>query len=440
MTDSPQPLDPRQRFARDVVQKLTDAGHIAYFAGGCVRDRLLGRVPKDFDVATDATPDRIREIFGRRRTLAIGAAFGVVSVLGRKGAGEDPIEVATFRSDGDYSDGRRPDSVVYSTPEQDAQRRDFTINGLFYDPIADRVIDYVGGRDDLQLQVLRAIGDPDARISEDKLRMLRAVRMATVFGFEIETATWQAVQRHAADIVVVSNERVGAEMRRLLASPSAFAGLDCLRQTGLGAFVAPPLEAIWNAPTKPDVLDDAAANQQRSAAELLSLLFAARRSTDFVSGFTLCLLAIAWTDGDASAGLTQFNDLWRLSNEETARAAFALHSLNVLLQSDRQPWSVVQPILAAAHAEDAVMLAETVTAALGLPEGAVCQAQQRLQWDRSQLDPPPLLSGNTLQKLGLSPGPQFREILQDVRDRQLDDQLADGDAASEYVRATYLKT
>ncbi|WP_417746469.1 CCA tRNA nucleotidyltransferase [Rosistilla oblonga] len=438
MTDSDQPLDPRERFARSVVQKLTDAGHIAYFAGGCVRDRILGLRPKDFDVATDATPDRIRELFGRRRTLAIGAAFGVVSVLGRKGAGEDPIEVATFRSDGDYSDGRRPDSVVFSSPEHDAQRRDFTINGLFYDPIAGRVIDFVDGRSDLQAGVLRAIGDPDARICEDKLRMLRAVRMATVFGFEIESATRDALHRHAAEIDVVSNERVGAEMRRLLAATAAFDGLATLRETRISDVVFPQLAEIWAAEIHQADLPAEIAAPATTGAGLMSKLLVARRECDFVSGLIGCLLAIQWTGGDSGDALRRIADLWRLSNEETARAAFALESLPTVLQADRQPWSIVQPVLAARYAGDAVTLAETVTRALDLPGEAVAAARQRLAWEPNRLDPPALLSGNTLQKLGLTPGPGFREILQDVRARQLDGLLNDAQTAAQYVSATYL--
>src|SRR5262245_26238906 len=179
-------------FALEIAQKLRGAGFEALWAGGCVRDELLGLVPKDYDVATSATPDQIRSVFGHRRTLPIGAAFGVITVLGPRAAGQ--IEVATFRTDAQYSDGRHPDSVSFTTAEHDAQRRDFTINGLFFDPVASRVVDYVGGQDDLNRRILRAIGDPRLRLSEDKLRMLRAVRFAAAFQFTIEPATLRAIQ------------------------------------------------------------------------------------------------------------------------------------------------------------------------------------------------------------------------------------------------------
>src|SRR3954453_14301403 len=169
----------QRAFALEIAQKLRAAGFEALWAGGCVRDELLGLTPKDYDVATSAKPDQIRDLFGRRRTLPIGASFGVITVLGPREAGQ--IEVATFRTDAAYSDGRHPDSVTFTTAEHDAERRDFTITGLFYDPVAEQVVDYVGGQEDLQAHILRAIGDPRLRLSEDNLRMLRAVRFAASF-------------------------------------------------------------------------------------------------------------------------------------------------------------------------------------------------------------------------------------------------------------------
>jgi tRNA nucleotidyltransferase/poly(A) polymerase len=166
-------IDPHKArdFAKDVVQQLRSRGFEAVWAGGCVRDQLLGNEPKDYDVATNATPDQVREVFGKRRTIPIGAAFGVITVLGPRSAG--PVEVATFRRDAAYSDGRHPDSVAFSNAEEDALRRDFTVNGLFFDPVAEEVIDYVGGRDDLEQGLLRAIRDPEERFGEDKMRRVR---------------------------------------------------------------------------------------------------------------------------------------------------------------------------------------------------------------------------------------------------------------------------
>src|ERR1700683_268255 len=164
----PPTADPKREFAVEVVRRLQEAGYRALWAGGCVRDFLMGRVPKDYDVATAARPNTVRELFGQRRTLAVGASFGVIVVLGSKKSGN--VEVATFRTEGSYADGRRPDHVVFSTPEEDALRRDFTINGMFYDPIAEKVFDYVDGEKDLAAGIVRAIGNPADRMSEDKLR------------------------------------------------------------------------------------------------------------------------------------------------------------------------------------------------------------------------------------------------------------------------------
>ena len=163
-----------RRFAREVVGRLREAGHEAYWAGGCVRDELLGRIPADYDVATAATPEVVRELFGRRRTLAVGAAFGVITVLGPKPAGQ--VEVATFRADAPYTDGRHPAGVTFCSAREDAQRRDFTINGLFLDPLSGDIHDFVGGRADLAAGIVRAIGVPAMRFGEDHLRMLRAIR------------------------------------------------------------------------------------------------------------------------------------------------------------------------------------------------------------------------------------------------------------------------
>ena len=211
-------LSEQRDFAVHVVSRLRDAGYEALWAGGCVRDLLLNRIPGDYDIATSAHPETVRQVFGKRRTLAIGASFGVIVVLPeKKSAGQ--IEVATFRSDGQYIDGRRPDSVIFSSAEEDAQRRDFTVNGMFYDPIDERVIDYVGGEQDLSKRVVRAIGDPVARMTEDKLRMLRAVRFTSTLGFELETETANAIRGMADQLPAVSAERIAQELRKMLTGP-----------------------------------------------------------------------------------------------------------------------------------------------------------------------------------------------------------------------------
>ncbi|HOW97907.1 MAG TPA: CCA tRNA nucleotidyltransferase, partial [Kiritimatiellia bacterium] len=228
-----------QEAAREMVRTLRAAGFDAYWAGGCVRDRLMGRPAKDIDIATSARPEQVQALFPK--TLEIGKAFGVIQVL-RDGFA---FEVATFRHDRPYRDGRHPDGVAFTSAEEDAKRRDFTVNGLFFDPIEDRVLDFVGGQDDLQRRLIRAIGDPEARFREDHLRLLRAARFASALEFDIEPATAEAVRRLAPLLADVSAERVQQELTRLLVeSPRAGRGLALLRDLGLLAVVLPEAERL----------------------------------------------------------------------------------------------------------------------------------------------------------------------------------------------------
>lgn len=234
-----------RRAAVRVVRTLRDAGQTALFAGGCVRDELLGHHPTDYDVVTDATPERVAALFPR--TNLVGAAFGVVLV--RHGPGRT-TEVATFRTDAEYSDKRRPDAVAFSTPEQDAERRDFTINAIFLDPLEPdpgrAIIDYVGGRRDLDLGLVRAVGDPDRRLAEDQLRALRAVRFVCRLGFRLERRTGEAIERHAGELEGVSRERIGEELRRTLAHHTSARAVNLLQRLGLDgpALQRPPLGPI----------------------------------------------------------------------------------------------------------------------------------------------------------------------------------------------------
>ena len=239
-------LDPDRQFAAHVAAELSRAGHLALFAGGCVRDRLLGKAPKDYDVATDAPPARVREVFGKRRTLAVGEAFGVIVVLPdrRRFPDAQQVEVATFREDAGYADGRRPDAVRFSTPEADAARRDFTVNGLFEDPATGAVIDHVGGVADLEAKVLRAIGDPAARMEEDKLRLLRAVRFAATLNFALDPQTAAAIPPRADGLPSVSGERIGQEMRRVLSDPHRVRGVELLADLALLPRVAPAVAGL----------------------------------------------------------------------------------------------------------------------------------------------------------------------------------------------------
>src|SRR5437660_4783942 len=227
-----------EKTAREVARRLRERGHIAYFAGGCVRDMVRDLPAKDFDVATDATPDVVQSVFSR--TYAVGAHFGVVVVV-ENGFN---FEVATFRSDGAYLDHRHPIDVRFSSPEEDAKRRDFTINGMFFDPEKNEVIDFVGGKDDLKAKLIRAIGDPVARFSEDRLRILRAVRFATVLDYKIDNRTWEALLANAETINEISAERIREELGRIFLSPNGVRGWDLLDESGLVRAILPELDAM----------------------------------------------------------------------------------------------------------------------------------------------------------------------------------------------------
>ncbi|MCG8649038.1 MAG: CCA tRNA nucleotidyltransferase [Pirellulales bacterium] len=389
-----------------VIDRLQEAGYVAYLAGGCVRDALLGKAPKDYDVATNATPDSVREVFGRRRTLAFGASFGVIGVLPphRRVRDSDeptvePTEVATFRSDGTYSDGRRPDSVRYGNAEEDALRRDFTINGLFYDPTSKQMIDYVGGQSDLRAGLLRTIGDAVARFEEDKLRMLRAVRFATDLGFAVDPLTAEAVRQHAQDIKVVSGERIGAEMRRVLTAHRAGDGLKLLQEFELHHVVLPEIGGLnWDSCTA--MLENL--TERTFPAALACLLIAMPNSLQ-----ALETLAVRW----------------KLSNEECRRTAAAISHWDTLVKAQSLPWSEVQPKLIDRDVAVMLEVARAIVAAEGRPSSGVDLASEALRWPAEKLDPPPLLTGDDLRELGVPAGPAYRKILKAIRDGQLDGKI-----------------
>ncbi len=410
MFDFKQPLAAQ---ALIVVEKLQQAGFVAFLAGGCVRDAMLGRVPKDFDVATSATPDSVRDLFGRRRTLAFGASFGVIGVIGEA---LTPTEVATFRSDGDYSDGRRPDSIRYGSAEQDALRRDFTINGMFYDPITSRLIDYVGGETDLNGRLIRAIGDPEKRIGEDKLRLLRAVRFAAGLGFQLHQDTQAATRKHAPNVTVVSGERIGAEMRRMLSGPGAACAIELLVETDLAKHVWPTFAS--------SALDD---HEFVSDAKQL-----ANSTTENSFVVTVSMLISRMHASNAGARLDpalqmkavqQIAAAWKLSCDEQRAIEQSIRHRDTIQHGDQLAWSVVQPIVTSRDADTIIATAIGWANACGLPKGGIALCQLRRAWPMERLDPLPLLTGDTLRQLGHTPGPRFRDVLQVIRDGQLDQRI-----------------
>ena len=401
---------PQRDLALDTVRQLRTAGFESLLAGGCVRDELLGIAPKDYDVATNATPDQIRGLFGRRRTLPIGAAFGVVTLLGPHGAGQ--IDVATFRSDATYSDGRHPDSVTFTTAERDAQRRDFTINGLFCDPLSGQIVDYVGGRDDLDRHIIRAIGDPRLRFGEDKLRLLRAVRFAAAFDFMIEPATLQAIQEMAPGINEVSSERIGMEIRRMLTGPHRAVALRLLRESKLLPYVFPEVSAL------PDNAFDETT-----------------RILDALDGpsLPLALAAVLNTEHGARSTEKEFplpahsvGRRLRYTNKEIERTTWLLDHLPGVQDAHHLPWPQLQRVLIHDGAQELIALA---TAISDEDSPALLLCRERLAWPVDRLNPPPLVDGAALIERGHRPGPQFSELLDRIRDAQLNGEIHTRDAA-----------
>ena len=393
----------RQRvFAVDVVRRLRGAGFEAYWAGGCVRDVLLERTPKDYDVATNATPAEIRALFGTRQTVAVGAAFGVITVLGPEGAGQ--IEVATFRRDAPYSDGRHPDSVTYSTAREDASRRDFTINGMFFDPLEEQVIDFVGGREDLDRRVVRAIGRAEERISEDKLRMLRAVRFSATLDFTLDAATLRTIQERAGEVTVVSPERIAGEMQRMLVDPHRSHAMRLLLETDLARAVLPEI-----------VPQDAPGRQRLE--RTLALLDQLEEPS---FALALAALVLDWVD---TQGAGRISARWKLANRDTDRLGWLVAERGVLAGAQTMPWSALQPILVAEGIDELLALEEALarTGSGKLTHMEFCR--ERLAQPEAVLNPPPLLTGDDLIAHGVPTGPVYGDLLQQARNAQLDGQV-----------------
>ena len=398
----------QRQFALHVVRRLQGAGFTAYWAGGCVRDQLLGRTPKDYDVATDARPGQIRRLFRKNKTLAVGAAFGTITVVGPRGAGQ--VEVTTFRQESEYSDGRHPDRVWFTSAQEDAQRRDFTINGIFYDPVRQEYIDYVDGQEDIRRRQIRAIGDPLHRFQEDKLRMLRAVRFAAELGFAIEPATFQAIAQMADQILQVSAERIAGEMQRLLMAPFRAEGVRLLVATGLARPLLPEI-----------LLPDGQPNPEWDRSlQLLQRL----EAPSFPLALAALLAGICTPRQVLAVGRR-----WRLSNQVTERAAWLVEHHQSLHQAAQQPWSKLQPILIHPGIQELLALMEAkVLLGWAAPED-VRFCREKLALPLEELNPPPLITGDDLIQLGIPQGPIYKKILDQVRAAQLDGLIQSADQA-----------
>jgi tRNA nucleotidyltransferase/poly(A) polymerase len=414
-------MSPRD-LATDVVRRLRAAGFEALWAGGCVRDQILGIPPKDYDVATSALPEQVRDVFGRSKTLAIGQSFGVITVLGPRGAGQ--IDVATFRRDAIYSDGRHPDSVSFTSAEEDALRRDFTINGLFFDPVDNRVIDYVGGQEDLRQGIVRAIGDPRQRIAEDKLRMLRAVRFAARFDFALDEPALAAIQEQAHELVIVSAERIAAEMRQILIHQNRARGVQMLQGARLLEVVLPEVTAL--SPDEPWSPESAADTPWRRTLHILHRL----NQPTFPVSLTALLREIETADPPpAIVLLRRVYDRWKLKNEELEGAVKLLAEEPFVRSASRLPWPQLQRILVAPRCNELLVYCQAVAEVLDGGTSEIDFCRQQLALPAVELNPPPLITGDDLKQLGIPAGPAYRGLLDAARDAQLEKRITTRDEA-----------
>ena len=430
--------------AVDLARRLTAAGHEALFAGGCVRDKLLGQEPKDYDIATSARPEEVLKLFPSANE--VGAHFGVV-IAKHKG---QHVEIATFRTDGSYKDGRRPETVTFSTPQEDAQRRDFTINGLFEHPESGEVIDHVGGMADLREGLLRAIGNPLARFTEDGLRLLRAVRFSATMGFEIEPQTRAAIHECAPLLNRISPERIRDEFSKILICPHRRRGVEILVETGLMLHIIPEFMKTIGCEQPPEWHPEG--DVYTHTCIMLEML-------EPTAPLVLCL-AVMLHD-IAKPPCQTFSDRIRFNGHDSMGADMA----DTILRRLRYPNDVIAATvpMVARHMQF-MNVKQMRTAKLkrfmaeptfpqemelhrvdcgssnGFTDNYEFLEAKAQEFAAEPLIPPPLVTGRDLIQLGLTPGPRFREILEIIQTEQLEGRILDRQPALDYLKALASET
>ena len=429
--------------AYNVLKKLRDASHEAYFAGGCVRDMLLGLEPHDYDIATSSLPAEIEKLFPR--TIPVGAQFGVIIVLENNAE----IQVATFRNDGAYEDGRRPTAVTFTNAEEDAKRRDFTINGLFYDPISKEVFDYVQGREDLSKKIIRAIGNPWERFSEDKLRLLRAIRFATTLSFEIDPTTWKALCELAPEINCVSAERVRDELQKIFLSRQRLRGFDLLDQSGLLAILLPELEKLKGCDQPPEFHPEgdvfvhtrimlSLLPEKVSLPLVLSVLFhdIGKPSTKTVD--EVGKMRFYAHDQVGAAMTTRLLQRLRFSNDIIDAVVPAVRLHMSFKDVPHMRLSTLRRMMARPTFSDELELHRVdCTSSHGMLDNYELLQRKQEEFANMPLIPPPLATGEDLIKLGAKPGPQFGKMLQAVKDQQLENVITTKEEALAWIKEKF---
>ena len=438
-----------KEFAISIVRSLQEAGYQAYLVGGCVRDVILGLESADYDVATDATPDQVMRIFPE--TYAVGAKFGVVLVpsSSTRANENEVVEVATFRSDIGFSDGRHPDQVRYSKdPRQDVERRDFTVNGLLLDPIKDEVLDFVGGRKDLDAGIIRAIGEPERRFAEDKLRMLRAVRFAARFGYTIEPVTFAAIQKLAPQIHQVSRERVRDDLTKMLTEGHARNAFLLLDQTGLLREVLPEISAMKGIEQPPQfhpegdvfvhtllLLDKLPQPCPPTLAWGALLHDVGKPATFRVAPDRIRF------DGHLDVGVKMAEEICRrlrFSNDDANQILALVGNHMRFAQAQQMNESTLKKFMRMPRFEEHLELHRMdCQASHGDLTSFTFVREKMAAMPAEVMRPAPLITGDDLIDAGYSPGPQFKKILAAIEDGQLEGRLRDRNAAMEFVRQQF---
>src|SRR5438132_9004279 len=436
---------PMEEAARKVVARLRENGHIAYFAGGCVRDMVRGLAPKDYDIATDARPEVVQKLFPR--TYAVGAHFGVIIVL----ENDFQFEVATFRSDEAYIDGRRPTAVQFSSPKEDARRRDFTINGMFYDPVAEEVIDFVGGRADIAAKLVRAIGDPTQRFAEDRLRMLRAVRFATVLDYQIDPTTWDALIANAASVNKISAERIREELARIFLSPNRMRGWDLLDSSGLMRAILPEIDAMKGC-KQPEQFHPEGDVFEHT--RLMLQFLPDKVSVPLVFSVLLHDVAKPRTAVVDQTGRIRFSGPDRIGAEMTEeimrRLRFSGAEIDATVEMVRQHMvfkdvpkmrvAKLRRFMARPTFDDELELHRVdCEGSHRMLDNYEFLLRKRDEFANEPIVPPPLVRGDDLIALGLKPGPKFGEILEGIETRQLEGNLRSREEALDWLKREYAR-
>jgi poly(A) polymerase len=427
--------------AISIVQHLRREGYEAYLAGGCVRDMLLHKTPKDYDIATDALPDDIQRVFAD--TLPVGAQFGVILVM----VGGEPFAVASFRHDGPYLDGRRPSEVRYGSLQEDIRRRDFTINGMVYDPIDDRIIDLVDGRKDLEGRTIRAIGEPRQRFQEDRLRMIRAVRFAASLTFDIEAETFAAIRPLAPTIADISWERIGDEVTRILTEGGARRGFELLDLSGLLAVLLPEISKLKGTPQSPDYHPEGDVFQHTML--LLGHLDAPSETLAYGCllhdvAKPICLRQDSQRItfyGHTERGAAMAEEILKRLKRSRAvweRVAYLVHNHLRLVQAPHMRLNTLKRFLREDGIHELLELAriDALSSNGDLQYYRFCK-ERLAELKDEEIRPAPLLRGGDLIALGLTPGPMFTDILRQVEDAQLGGDLQSRQEALEWLQRNY---